>query len=156
MLRDKNLIPLSHQHQHALALCVRIERAPDASLPAFRSEIVQMWESEIRWHFNAEEQVLFPAARLHPELVLLIDELLRDHVLIRDFVQQEREGALERFSTREFAAALSAHVRKEERQLFEECQRLFDPEHLARLGAKLQQELANAPGQSCAMRPPFG
>jgi hemerythrin-like domain-containing protein len=27
MLRDKSLIPLSRQHQHALALCVRIERA---------------------------------------------------------------------------------------------------------------------------------
>ena len=27
MLRDKNLIPLSRQHQHALALCVRIDRA---------------------------------------------------------------------------------------------------------------------------------
>jgi len=31
MLRDKNLIPLSHQHQHALALCVRIERASPIS-----------------------------------------------------------------------------------------------------------------------------
>ena len=27
MLRDRNLIPLSHQYQHALALCVPIERA---------------------------------------------------------------------------------------------------------------------------------
>ena len=27
MLRDNNLIPLSHQHQHALALCVQIDRA---------------------------------------------------------------------------------------------------------------------------------
>ena len=27
MLRDKNLVPLSRQHQHALALCVRINRA---------------------------------------------------------------------------------------------------------------------------------
>ena len=27
MLRDPNLVPLSRQHQHALALCVRINRA---------------------------------------------------------------------------------------------------------------------------------
>ena len=26
MLRDRNLIPLSRQHQHALALCVRLDR----------------------------------------------------------------------------------------------------------------------------------
>ena len=43
MLRDKNLIPLSRQHQHALALCVRIERAIQAGeidTQAFQSEIV--------------------------------------------------------------------------------------------------------------------
>ena len=42
MLRDKNLIPLSHQHQRALALCVRIDRAqpiPDADLLTWQAEI---------------------------------------------------------------------------------------------------------------------
>ena len=33
MLRDRNLIPLSHQHQHALALCVRLDRALQRSYP---------------------------------------------------------------------------------------------------------------------------
>ncbi len=66
MLRDKNLIPLSHQHQRALALCVRIDRAqpiPDADLEAWQAEIEQQFAQEIRIHFSAEESVLFPAAR---------------------------------------------------------------------------------------------
>ena len=33
MLRDKSLIPLSHQHQRALALCVRIDRAQPIPTP---------------------------------------------------------------------------------------------------------------------------
>jgi len=43
MLRDKNLIPLSHQHQHALALCVRLDRALQAG------EVdAEAWQAEIQ------------------------------------------------------------------------------------------------------------
>jgi len=31
MLRDKALVPLSRQHQHALALCVRIDRTQSSA-----------------------------------------------------------------------------------------------------------------------------
>jgi len=54
MLRDPNLIPLSRQHQHALALCVRIDRASpvgDSGMAAWQSEIAQIFQSEIRVHF---------------------------------------------------------------------------------------------------------
>ena len=69
MLRNKSLIPLSHQHQRALALCVRIDRAqpiPDAALEDWQAEIAQDFEQEIAVHFAAEESVLFPAARNFP------------------------------------------------------------------------------------------
>jgi len=71
MLRDKSLIPLSRQHQHALALCVRIDRAspvPQDDLAAWQSEIVQHFAQEVRFHFAAEESVLFPGARQFAEL----------------------------------------------------------------------------------------
>ena len=70
MLRDKNLVPLSHQHQHCLALCVRLDRAiqaGDVDLEAWQAEIQQMFEQEIAFHFAAEEKELFPvAAQLSP------------------------------------------------------------------------------------------
>ena len=86
MLRDKNLVPLSRQHQHALALCVRIERASPvaaADLPAWQAEVVQQFEAEIRIHFTAEERVLFPAARKFDALTSLIEELLNDNAVLR-------------------------------------------------------------------------
>ena len=52
MLRDKSLIPLSRQHQHALALCVRIERASpiaNSDLKAWQESIVG-WEPSILIH----------------------------------------------------------------------------------------------------------
>ena len=79
MLRDKSLIPLSHQHQRALALCVRIERAqpiPEKDLEAWRAEIETLFEHEIKIHFAAEEDVVFPEARNFARLVPLVDELL--------------------------------------------------------------------------------
>jgi hypothetical protein len=75
MLRDKNLIPLSHQHQRALALCVRVDRAqpiPAADLESWQTEIEQHFEQEIKIHFAAEEQVLFPTACRFPALVPLV------------------------------------------------------------------------------------
>ena len=57
MLRNKNLVPLSHQHQHALALCVRIERASpiaDSDLSAWQTEIAELGRTEIAAHFSAE------------------------------------------------------------------------------------------------------
>ena len=68
MLRDKNLIPLSHQHQHCLALCVRLDRAIQAGevdLEAWQSEIQQMFEQEITFTFR-EEKELFRWPRVFP------------------------------------------------------------------------------------------
>src|ERR1700686_2334772 len=91
MLRDKNLIPLSHQHQHALGLCVRIDRASpisDRDLAAWQGEITQHFQTEIKFHFAAEEQVLFPVARRFEELSPLVDELLADHATLREHFEK--------------------------------------------------------------------
>jgi len=88
MLRDKNLVPLSHQHQHCLALCVRLDRAIQAGevdMEAWQAEIQQMFEQEISFHFAAEEKEIFPVAAQHAELQPLVQELLVGHVLLRDF-----------------------------------------------------------------------
>ena len=153
MLRDKNLIPLSHQHQHALALCVRIERAspvPSGDLDAWLAEIVQIVQGEIRTHFTAEEQVVFPAALRFAELAELVEDLLQEHAALReDFTAAElREMSPERL--RSFAQGLSGHIRKEERMLFERMQALMSPTELAELGARLQDALKDA-AQACAV-----
>jgi hemerythrin-like domain-containing protein len=151
MLRDKNLVPLSRQHQHALALCVRINRAPlatPAELQAWQSEIVQHFEQEIQYHFAAEEIHLFPAARLQPGLSPLVDELLAEHARLRRFFAQSAARALDRPGLREFAETLSAHIRKEERQLFEGMQKQMTPEEMLRTGALVDEALAAAP-QTC-------
>jgi hemerythrin-like domain-containing protein len=153
MLRDKNLIPLSRQHQHALALCVRIDRASpvsNADLTAWQSEIAQHFESEIRVHFAAEEQVLFPAARKLPDLNPLVEELLTDHATLRESFAKAEACKMSAADLSAFVQHMSAHIRKEERQLFERMQELMNQEELALLGQNLEAALKDA-AQACIL-----
>lgn len=146
MLRDKNLIPLSHQHQHALALCVRIDRAIQAGkveLPAWQAEILQIFEQEIRMHFDAEEKALFPHA-VKSGLDSLVRELLAEHVLLRESFARAAAQSMDLSDLHAFATSLSAHIRKEERQLFEEIQRRIGPTEMNDIGAALDKELGAA------------
>jgi hemerythrin superfamily protein len=161
MLRNKNLIPLSHQHQHALALCVRIDRAlqaGDVDLAAWQDEIRQIGDQEITIHFQAEEKHLFPAGEHFAELGALVTELRHEHELIREHFVHAAARQMSREELGVFAVTLAAHVRKEERRLFEQLQQLAAPTELDRLGKALQEALAGAndacllPNQSTRLR----
>jgi hemerythrin-like domain-containing protein len=153
MLRDKSLIPLSHQHQRALALCVRIDRAQpirNADLEVWQSEIEQIFEQEIKIHFSAEESVLFPAARHFPELIPLVEELTADHTSLRKLFFQAEDRHMSAETLPAFAQQLSDHIRKEERQLFERLQQLMTSKELTDLGTRLDAALKDAV-QICAL-----
>ena len=146
MLRDKALIPLSHQHQHCLALCVRLDRALPAGevdLEAWQAEIQQIFEQEITFHFAAEEKELFPVAARFPELQPLVQELLTGHALLRNFFSRAAARSLHVAGLQVLVEKLASHIRKEERELFEEMQRLMTPEQLSAVGTALQQSLAD-------------
>ena len=147
MLRDKNLIPLSHQHQHALALCVRIDRAMQAGevdLAAWREEIRLIFDQEVQYHFAAEEKELFPVAMQIPELQALVKDLLAEHGILRESFSRSSTGQLDAPQLRAFAQLLSSHIRKEERQLFEGLQQRLDAATLDRLGFALDKALQQA------------
>jgi hemerythrin-like domain-containing protein len=147
MLRNKNLIPLSRQHQHALALCVRIDRAIQAGevdLAAWQEEMRLSFDQEIQYHFTAEEKELFPIAEQFSDLQPLVKQLLAEHATLRDFFSQARSGDLNNTMLKSFGELLSSHIRKEERQLFEGLQQRMDTQTLDALGASLDGALREA------------
>lgn len=153
MLRDKNLIPLSRQHQHALALCVRIERASpigSSELAAWQGEITQQFQSEVSVHFAAEERALFPAARRFEELVPLVEELVAEHGELRASFARAGANEMSAIDLAAFARGLSTHIRKEERRLFEQLQEFMHPDELATLGEELADALQDV-GQACQL-----
>jgi hemerythrin-like domain-containing protein len=140
MLRDAGLIPLSHDHHHALALCVMVERAlsadPTGDTAAEQARrLVDQFDGEIRDHFEFEEQVLFPALEPFPALGPLVARLMLEHRTMRGYVDTLRARP-DRGLVEEFVAALRRHVRTEERELFEEVQRVLTREQLDEIGGK--------------------
>lgn len=161
MLRNRNLVPLSHQHQHALALCVRIGKAfaevhdtPDVH--RWEAEIVQLFDQEISYHFLAEEKILFPVASQCEELQQLVDELRIEHTLLRRNVERARARHFTVTDLQVFTATLNEHVRKEERQLFESMQRLLATEQINDLGNRLDDYFRHSgmPAESCPISRP--
>lgn len=144
MLRDQSLIPLSHQHHHALAICVRIERAVQAGefdVEAWQTELQQSYEQEIRAHFAAEEEELFPLAGANETMRGLVRELADEHAMLRACFEQAAQRAMTETDLQTFATKLAAHIRKEERQLFEEMQRAMSTAELSALGVRLAARL---------------
>ena len=139
MLRDPSLIPLSRQHHNALSLCVLMRRSLAAdssaeSLARAATRIVDRYEIELANHFEIEEQVLFPLCQDHP----LVAELIAEHRALEQMVDQLR-SAPSAVLIEEFCGLLSAHVRREESQLFEEAQRSLEREVLDRAGAEIER-----------------
>lgn len=148
MLRNKNLVPLSHQHQHALALCVRIERASpiaENDLTAWQIEIAELGRNEIAAHFSAEEQEVFPAARAYSVLLPLVGELIAEHRALQTSLARAGDGTMSSSDLSAFARELSMHIRKEERLLFEQMQALLNREQLDAIGKRVTEALKREP-----------
>ena len=139
MLRDPSLIPLSHQHHNGLSLCVLTRRSlaadtSPANIAKLARRAIDRYELELVNHFEIEEQVLFPACAPLP----LIDSLLADHRALESHIATLRVSPSAAL-LEEFCALLSAHIRREESELFEHIQRTLPPDVLLRLGAEIDR-----------------
>ena len=139
MLRDPSLIPLSHQHHNALALCVLTRRwlaedASDANVAKVARRAIDRYEIELANHMEIEEQVLFPAC---PEMPLSA-ELIAEHRRLEALIGQLRAAPTAAVLL-EFSELLSAHIRREEREFFEQAQKVLPRETLDRLGAEIDR-----------------
>jgi hemerythrin-like domain-containing protein len=141
MLRDRSLHPLSHQHQHGLALCVLVDRglrknsSPD-NVATLAKRITDSFEIELRNHFELEERLLFPAIREHLGETPTVDDLLADHRKLERLAGRLRTIA----DLRAFTSLLRAHIRREERELFEDIQNRLPREVLDRLGRAFEEQ----------------
>jgi len=139
MLRDPALIPLSHQHHNGLALGVLILRSltadsSPANIAILAQKIIDRYELELMNHFEIEEQVLFPACG--PSA--LVDELIADHRALEALVARIRTEPSAPL-LRQFCELLAAHIRREERELFEQIQATLPREVLDRAGQEIDR-----------------
>src|SRR5829696_8488764 len=95
--RHDSLIPLSHDHHHALFLCLRIHRGletqsgDEAWLRSMAEDAVGFFASDLVPHFKMEEELLFPAMQKLNEASELTGELLSEHRALESFVELLRQ-----------------------------------------------------------------
>jgi len=154
--RHDALIPLSHDHQQALALAFRLHNpAPPgpvtpttpASTPASqRAETLAFFRDHLQRHFAIEEEVLFPALRsahaAGTQQHALIDALCAEHRRmseIRDTIAAAASEAELCRALTELADVLERHVRREERELFVHFPGALTPGAVADLQREIHQ-----------------
>lgn len=146
--RDPALIPLSHDHHHGLALALRLRQGDTALLNdgwthdrrEQAKQVKEFHEEELRAHFRAEEDALFPVLREHvPEAGRIINGLVDQHREIERMVE-ELEGADEQgLSGRlvDLGLLLDRHIRIEERDLFPLFEQSVPVETIRRVGEEI-------------------
>jgi hemerythrin-like domain-containing protein len=126
MKRHPTLQPLSREHHAALVLasaCERAAQGADAQLVAKTCRrAIQAFESELEPHFRVEEQSLLPLLA-GTETEPLLQRTLDEHRQLRGMLTGLQQGEVAVLGS--FGAALKAHVRFEERELFPALERLL-------------------------------
>lgn len=119
MKRSPGLRTLSSEHHTGLVLARRAATAAtDHEVAMAWSEVEQRFKAELEPHFQQEETMLLPSLREAGEKAL-VERTLAEHARMRSLIYDEQKNAE---SLRLFAELLKAHIRFEERQLFETAQ----------------------------------
>ncbi|MCU7494865.1 MAG: hemerythrin domain-containing protein [Ignavibacteria bacterium] len=147
MPRSKSLVPLSHDHHHALKLAQALKKSTlrTESLPTMSSEekarrALEFYESDLALHFEAEEKLLYPFVKGRDALLdSLFLEIMEEHKKIKLQIESLREGGgLLEEKLDYLGRLLEGHIRKEERELFPRIQEVFSEAELNNLNGKIK------------------
>jgi hypothetical protein len=135
IVRDPRLRRLSSDHHHALVLALDARRASDAGTETVADgwdRVLAAFSRDLDPHFAVEESILLPALEAAGQAPLA-ERTRREHAQLRALAASRAEDPRARLAS--FAALLEAHVRFEERELFEAAQRSLAPSVLEAVAA---------------------
>jgi hemerythrin-like domain-containing protein len=136
--RHDSLIPLSHDHHHALAQARRLEAAASMTdVPERRraaDDFVNFYLGRLVRHFREEEELFFAPLVDNDEsrdhVMRAVSEHLQMHALARALRRQLADGEADPETLKRLSELLTAHVRWEERDLLPLVESLLSPEQL--------------------------
>jgi hypothetical protein len=136
--RHETLIPLTHDHHHALAQAKKLREVGEMTDRAERQNVandfLNFYFGRAVRHFHEEEELFFAPLIDDPEardLVLrAVSDHLRIHALVRTVKRQLTSGAADGETLGEISRILTEHVRFEEKELFPLVERLIPEEQL--------------------------
>ncbi len=152
MKRNAALIPLSHDHHHALVEARRLRRAADRDYAERREAVdgfLRFFSTDTIRHFREEEEQLFPMVAGHDGVAgELVVQVLLEHQRIHALVRRVEIGLAANQADpslmRELADLLEAHVRLEERRLFPAIEETLPEASLGDLDLQRTREAAKS------------
>jgi len=138
--RHKAMQPFSRQHHFGLLFSWKIRKGFHKNIEVGRLQKYATWfyENEIKPHFRDEELYLFPILETGNEMV---ERALKEHRRIKrlfnDTINPEK-------SLHQLEEELDAHIRFEERVLFNEIQNVATPEQLQKI-EEIHSDLKKTP-----------
>jgi hemerythrin-like domain-containing protein len=139
--RHAALVPLSEDHHHELVQARRLLAAAESAdaegrLAAGKAYADAFFETTVA-HFRREEEELFPVYTRHAGSTPLLERILAEHMQLHGLARALRADVaaqdVRAERLRELGTLLREHVRVEERELFEEIQRVVPAAELATL-----------------------
>lgn len=154
MSRDDRLQRLSRDHHHALVLALRIQRelpaADEGAASALQADAVRFWTAGLQPHIEAENEALLSRIAAHGDAGLaLAGRLQREHRELDEAMTTVRNGGggskERRAALTHFGAILGAHIRWEERELFEWMQETLSADDLRQASETFAMRLPAVP-----------
>ncbi len=144
MKRHPALHTLSHDHHQGLILAQQLKKgAPQykgmpSTLEGKKEYTLSFYKTELAKHFEDEEKILFPFVKSKNEDVdNLIVEIISEHRKMESLIKDlEKTDQLENVLD-ELGWLLEKHIRKEERELFVEIEKVLSDDELKIIGTKL-------------------
>jgi len=127
--RHKALQPLSRQHHFGLLFSWKLRKGFSKNIGIERLQEYAKWffKHEIKSHFSDEEKYLFPILEEDNEL---IERALKEHRRIKRLFNDNKEPEK---SLHRLEEELEAHIRFEERILFNEIQKVATETQLEKI-----------------------
>jgi hemerythrin-like domain-containing protein len=136
--RSEALRSLSRDHHQALVVAQRLRRAEDVKEAA--KGFLEFWHGHGQRHFRIEEEVLLPIwAHLGRVDEPAAAQLALEHLRIRSLAVAIEDGPSTLAKLHDVGERLAAHVRFEERQLFELIERDLGVDQLSQLARAVSE-----------------
>lgn len=144
MKRHKALHSLSQEHHHGLMLAQLIKSGSPQynglpkTLEDKKSYTVKFFKENLALHFQKEEEFLFPFSRNKTEEIdKQTAELIDQHKKIYSIIDKLEVSDSVQKDLDELGKLLEAHIRKEERELFQLIQEALSSAELEKLANEL-------------------
>ena len=147
--RHDSLVPLSHDHHHALAQARRLTEAASMSDDAERrratDDFINFYLGSLLRHFREEEELFFAPIVDDGDAQALIARALTEHLRVHARVRRLKrdlvDGVVEPTQLTELSKLLTAHVRFEERDLLPLVEQLLSEDELKDLATSGRRDV---------------